>query len=151
MQRIYVHLTPLQKILDLPLPYNPLFISVRNPFKPVKAATIGHWLKNLMKAARAPFQLIQLENAAISKPKQSRVSMSEVLKAANWNLISTFCLFYDMQACQFCMGCLDKLSWVTDSSILIVSFEWYHAVNWLCCWNVSKVSRVQLQIPHARM
>ena len=30
---------------------NPLFISIRKPFKPVKPATIGHWLKNCMKEA----------------------------------------------------------------------------------------------------
>ena len=30
---------------------NPLFISVRRPFHPVKAATIGHWLKSIMSVA----------------------------------------------------------------------------------------------------
>ena len=30
---------------------NPLFISVRRPYHPVKAATIGHWLKDMMSSA----------------------------------------------------------------------------------------------------
>jgi len=30
---------------------NPVFISIKKPFKPVKPATIGHWLNNLMKEA----------------------------------------------------------------------------------------------------
>ena len=32
--------------------WQPLFIAVRKPHKPVKAATIGHWLKPLMKKPR---------------------------------------------------------------------------------------------------
>ena len=30
---------------------NPLFVSVRCPFKPVEVVTIGHWLKGVMKTA----------------------------------------------------------------------------------------------------
>ena len=29
----------------------------------------------------------------------------------------------------------------------VVSFERYHVVNWLCCWNVSGASEIQFQIP----
>ena len=37
--------------------------------------------------------------------------------------------------------------WKMISSIIVVSFERYHVVNWLCCRSVSGSSEVQLQIP----
>ena len=77
---------------------NPLFISSRKPFKPVKPATIGHWLKNLMKEAGIDTSLYTAHStrgAATSKAKAVGVPMREILKAANWSSASTFCCFYN--------------------------------------------------------
>ena len=77
---------------------NPLFISVRRPFRPVKAATIGHWLKDMLKAAginTSIFSAHSTRSAATSKAKATGVPMSEILKVANWSSSSTFCRFYN--------------------------------------------------------
>ena len=76
---------------------NPLFISVRKPHKPVKPATIGHWIRSVMKAAGIDTQIFSAHStrgAATSKAKAAGVSSAEILKAANWSSISTFCRFY---------------------------------------------------------
>ena len=76
---------------------NPLFISVRKPHKPVKAATVGHWLKAIMKSAGIDtntFSAHSTRGAATSKAKRVGVSTSDILKAANWSSSSTFCRFY---------------------------------------------------------
>ena len=77
--------------------HNPLFISVKRPFKPVKAATIGHWLKDMMKAAGIDTNtsVHSTRSASTSKAKSTGVPMSEILKAANWRPASTFCRFYN--------------------------------------------------------
>ena len=78
--------------------WNPLFISSRKPFMPVKPATIGHWLKNLMKEAGNDTSLYtahSTQGAATSKAKAIGVPMTEILKAANWSSASTFCRFYN--------------------------------------------------------
>jgi len=77
---------------------NPVFISIKKPFKPVKPATIGHWLKNLMKEAgidTSVFTAHSTRGAATSKARAVGVPMAEILKAANWNSTSTFCRFYN--------------------------------------------------------
>jgi len=77
---------------------NPLFISVRRPFKPVKAVTIGHWLKDVMKTAgidTTAFTAHSTRSAATSKAKLAGIPMSEIMKAANWSSSSTFCCFYN--------------------------------------------------------
>ena len=76
---------------------SPLFIAVRKPHKPVKASTIGHWLKNVMKAAgvnTSVFSAHSTRGAATSKARAVGVSLADILHAANWSSPSTFCRFY---------------------------------------------------------
>ena len=65
-----------------------LFISVRKPHKPVKAATIGHWLKSVMHSADIDtniFSAYLTRGAATSKAKSAGVSAAAILKAASWS------------------------------------------------------------------
>ena len=76
----------------------PLFIAVRKPHKPVKAATIGHWLKAVMQKAGidiGTFSAHSTRGAATSKAKSVGVSTGDNLKAASWSSSSTFCKFYN--------------------------------------------------------
>ena len=77
---------------------SPLFISVCKPHKPVKAATLGHWLNSMMKSAGIDTSAIithSTRGAVTSKAKVHRASIADILKAANWSSQSTFCRFYD--------------------------------------------------------
>ena len=92
---------------------NPLFISVRKPHKPVKAATIGHWLKSVMHSAGIDtniFSAHSTRGAATSKAKSAGVSAGDILKAANWSSTSTFSCFYHrpIDSGQFGRGVLKK-------------------------------------------
>ena len=65
---------------------NPLFLSVKKPFRAMKAATIGHWLKNYMKEAgidTSTFMTHSTWGAATSKVKAVGVPMADILKAGN--------------------------------------------------------------------
>ena len=77
---------------------NSVFISIRKPFKPVKPATVGHWLKNFMKEVGVDISVYTADStrgAATTKAKAVGVPMADILKAANWNSASTFCRFYN--------------------------------------------------------
>ena len=80
--------------------------------KSVKPATIGHWLKNLIKEAgidtslytacsilHTPYCTLytaySIQRAATYLEKAVGVPMTEILKAANWSSASTFCRFYN--------------------------------------------------------
>ena len=74
-----------------------LFISVRRPHRPVKPATIGHWLKKVMEKAGIDVSIFSAHStrgAATSKAKAAGVSVPEILKAADWSTSSTFIRFY---------------------------------------------------------
>ena len=76
---------------------NPLFVAVRSPHKPVKAATIGHWLKRVMEAAGVDtkvFTAHSTRGASTSKAHKVGVGTADILQAANWSSVSTFCRFY---------------------------------------------------------
>ena len=76
---------------------NPLFISVRKPYRLVKAATIGHWLKKVMKDAGVDtdvFSAHSTRGASTSKTCTVGVVTADILRAANWSSASTFCRFY---------------------------------------------------------
>ena len=63
-----------------------LFISVRRPHRPVKPATIGHWLKKVMEKAGIDVSIFSAHStrgAATSKAKAAGVSVPEILKAAD--------------------------------------------------------------------
>ena len=76
---------------------NPLFVAVCRPHKPVKAATIGHWLKRIMEAAGVDtkvFTAHSTRGASTSKAHKVGVGTADILRAANWSSASTFCHFY---------------------------------------------------------
>ena len=101
---------------------NPLFLSVKKPFRAVKPATIGHWLKNFMKEAgidTSTFTAHSTRGAATSKAKAAGVPMADILKAANWSSSSTFCRFYNRPT-------NDRFG---QSILSRVSFKRYHAVS----------------------
>ena len=92
---------------------NPLFVSVRKPHKPVKAATIGRWLRNVMSSAGIDTKIFlahSTRGAATSKAKLVGVSSADILKAACWSSTSTFCRFYHrpIDSGQFGRGVLRK-------------------------------------------
>ena len=65
---------------------NPLFLSVKKPFKAMKPTTIGHWLKSFMKEAgidTSAFMALSAWGAATSKVKAVGVPMADILKAGN--------------------------------------------------------------------
>ena len=109
---------------------NPLFLSVRKPYKPVKPATIGHWLKKIMDSAGIDtkvFSAHSTRGAATSKAKSAGVSTGDILKTANWSTTSTFCRFYHrpVNSGKFGRGVLR----IGATSETLVSFECYHEVN----------------------
>ena len=76
---------------------DPPLISVRKPHKPVKPATIGHWIKAMMKAAGINtdmFSAHSTRGASTSKANTLGVLSADILKAANWSSTSTFWRFY---------------------------------------------------------
>ena len=103
---------------------NALFISVRKPHKPVKPATIGHWLKAVMSSAGIDTNVFSAHST--SKAQMVGVSTTDILKAANWSSTSTFCRFYHrpVNSEQFGLGVLRS-----NNPPTLVSFERYHIVN----------------------
>ena len=73
---------------------NTFFISVRKPHKPVTPATIGHWLKNIMKSAGIDTSTFTAHSTT-SKAKRMGTSVMDILKAANWTSESTIGRFYN--------------------------------------------------------
>ena len=54
---------------------------------PVKAVTIGHWLKKVMKSAGIDTDIYKAHSPRgtfTSKAKAAGIPMAEILKAANW-------------------------------------------------------------------
>ena len=85
---------------------NPLVLATCRPHRPVKACTIGNWLKVIMSRAGIDtqhFTAHSTKGAATSKAKSSGVSTSDILRAANWSSSSTFTRFYHrpVQTSQF--------------------------------------------------
>lgn len=110
---------------------NPLFLSVRKPHKPVKACTIGHWLKSVMSLAGVDtgvFSAHSTRGAATSKAKAAGVSIADIMKTANWSSPSTFSRFYhrpiEPQSSQFGRSILR-----TPKPSNIGELQTYHIVN----------------------
>ena len=85
---------------------NPVFIATRRPHRPVKACTIGNWIKAVMFQAgidTKSFSAHSTRGAATSKAALSGLSTSDILKTANWSSSSTFVRFYrrPVQTSQF--------------------------------------------------
>ena len=76
---------------------NPLFLSYIQPYKPVSSASLARWIKSLLKLAGIDtgiFSAHSLRGAATSAAFNQGVSISEILKMANWSQERTFCKFY---------------------------------------------------------
>ena len=105
---------------------NPLFIAVRKPHNPVKAATLGHWLKRVMEAAGIDtkvFSAHSTRGASTSKAHKVGVGTADILRAANWASASTFCRFYCKPVVhnKFGLGVLQQKHWY--------ALNRYHVVN----------------------
>ena len=76
---------------------NRIFLSVRKPYAPVKAATIGHWLQKLMAQAGIDVSIFSAHStrgATTSKAKNVGVSTADIMKTADWSSVSPFRRFY---------------------------------------------------------
>ena len=86
--------TPSMSDLEAP---KPLFITSRKPFRRVRPATIGHWIKDTLKAAGVDterFTAHSTRSASTSRASMKGVPIADILKAANWSSSSTFERFY---------------------------------------------------------
>ena len=73
-----------------------IFLSGHKPHT-VKASTTGYWLQSLMAQAGiniSRFSAHSTRGAATSKAKKRRVSTTDILKTADYSLVSTFRRFY---------------------------------------------------------
>ena len=76
---------------------NPLFISVRKPYAPVKPCTIAKWIKRVMADSgvdTSVFSAHCTRGAATSRAKAAGVATADILRAANWSSEATFCRFF---------------------------------------------------------
>ena len=69
---------------------NPLFITVRKPYHPVKSAKIGRWIMKEAGVDTDIFTAHSTRGASMSRAKPVRISSADILKAANWSSGSTF-------------------------------------------------------------
>jgi len=75
----------------------PLFIALKKPHTGVTASTISRWLKEIMQTSgidTGVFKLHSTRSASVSAAKRRGVSTSDILKAAQWSMESTFQRFY---------------------------------------------------------
>ena len=75
----------------------PLFITSRKPFHRARPGTIGHWIKDVLQLAgidTESFSAHSTRSASTSYAASKGVSISDILKAANWSSSSTFEQFY---------------------------------------------------------
>ena len=71
----------------------PVFITSRKPFRRACPATIGHWIKDTLKAAGVDterFTAHSTRSASTSQASTKGVPIADILKAANWSSSSTF-------------------------------------------------------------
>eukprot|EP00117_Sycon_ciliatum_P001352 scpid34170/ scgid7047/ len=74
-----------------------IFLSLRQPFKPVTSSSIARWIKDGMTAAgvdTAIFSAHSLRGAATSAAHAGGVSLADILHQADWSSASTFRRFY---------------------------------------------------------
>ena len=75
----------------------PVFITSRKPFRRARPATIGHWIKDTLRAAGVDterFPAHSTRSASTSQASMKGVPIAEIVKAANWSSSSTFERFY---------------------------------------------------------
>ena len=77
--------------------YSQLFLSPQQPHKPVTSASIGRWLKDIMRDAGVDigiFKAHSTRGAASSAAKDRGVAIKDILQAADWTRETTFNRFY---------------------------------------------------------
>ena len=75
----------------------PLFLAIQAPQKAVSSATIGRWLKDIMKEAGIDvdtFKAHSTRGAASSAARDRGVSVQDILQTADWTRETTFNRFY---------------------------------------------------------
>ena len=108
---------------------DPLFLAVNRPVRP---ATIGHWLKRIMTLAgidTGSFSAHSTRGAATSKARAAGVSVPDILRAADWSSESTFKRFYQQpihssESGRVVLGSMQPIT--TRKS---VSYKRYYVVN----------------------
>ena len=71
----------------------PLFISMKKPFKGVSSSTIARWLKDILREAGIDTEIFKSHStraAASSSAKLAGMSTEDILKMAGWSRDSTF-------------------------------------------------------------
>lgn len=74
-----------------------LLLSYHKPHNPVSTATIGRWLKEVLKRADTDIQKFSAYNtrsASVSAAKTLNISVKTILDAAGWSNAETFAKFY---------------------------------------------------------
>lgn len=75
-----------------------LLLSYHKPHNPVSTATIGRWLKEVLKRAGVDIQKFSghsARSASVSAAKTLNISVKTILDAAGWSNAETFAKFYD--------------------------------------------------------
>ena len=75
-----------------------LFMSLVHPYRPVTGSTIGRWIKDFLADAGVDtesFSAHSTRGAAASAAASSGLSVSTILRAANWSSERTFATFYN--------------------------------------------------------
>ena len=76
---------------------NKLFLATIRPYKPVKSATLAHWIKNLLSNSGIDsniFKAHSTRGAASSTAAKAGLSLSDIIRMADWSNDSTFRRFY---------------------------------------------------------
>ena len=109
-----------------------LFLAVRRPHRPVKLATVGHWLKRIMTLSGIDtgiFSAHSTRGAATSKARAAGVSVPDILRGADWSSVSTFKRFYHrpVHSPEFGRVVLGSMQPIATQKS--VSYKRYHVVN----------------------
>ena len=73
-------------------------MSYQKPHNPLPTATIGRWLKEVLKRAGVDIQKFSAHStrsASVSAAKSLNISVKTILDAAGWSNAATFATFYD--------------------------------------------------------
>lgn len=102
---------------------NSLFLSYREPYKPVGTATLARWLKETMKLSGIDintFKAHSTRSAATSKVGYAGLSIQEICKLGDWSNAKTFRRFYcrEIEGREADNGSKDKLSSNTQCRVL---------------------------------
>ena len=94
--KVYESLTSTFRPVD-PAQPNKLFLAIIRPHKPVKSATLVHWIKNLLVKSGIDsniFTAHSTRGAASSTAARAGMSVSDILRVADWSSDNTFQRFY---------------------------------------------------------